>query len=93
MNARFDMDELNADLESPDQFEWIWDWFWELSSVRRHGPNGPDPISYHDIDVWACLTGNQIRREEIAIIRRMDDAFLSALSEEYREQREREKEE
>lgn len=86
------MEEATPDLDPPDQFEWLWTWFWELSATRRQGPNGPDPISYADIEVWARLTGNQVLREEIAILRRMDEAFLSALTEEYREQREREKE-
>jgi hypothetical protein len=86
------MEEATPDLDPPDQFEWLWIWFWELSTTRRQGPNGPDPITYSDIEVWSRLTGNILLREEIAIIRQMDDAFLSSLTEEYREQREREKE-
>lgn len=85
------MDDKNPEIEPPDQFEWIWDWFWELSAVRRHGPNGPDPISFQDIAVWSQLTGSQVLREEIGVMRRMDTAFLSALNEEYQDQREREK--
>lgn len=84
------MDESTPDFDPPEDCAWLWDWFWELSSARRHGPNGPDPITYHDILVWSQMTGNQLLREEIGIIRSMDDAFLGALAKERSEQRERE---
>jgi hypothetical protein len=86
------MDDRNPDVEPPEEYAWIWDWFWQLSATRRQGQHGPDAITYHDIAIWSAMTGNQLLREEIAIIRAMDEAFVSALAREYREQRERDRE-
>jgi hypothetical protein len=85
------MDELNPEIEPPEEYAWIWDWFWELSASRRQGQNGPDPITYQDIAIWLQVTGNRLLREEVTIIRAMDDAFVTALAQEHREQRERDK--
>lgn len=86
------MEHLNPDeLGGPDEYVWIWDWFWELSSTRRYNQNGPDPIRYEDIEVWARMTGTILLMEEIDIIRQMDRAFMSALGEERENNRKREK--
>jgi hypothetical protein len=41
--------------------------------------------------MWAEMTGTRITREEISILRSMDESFRSALAREHREQRERDK--
>jgi hypothetical protein len=69
---------------------WVWDWFWELSSGRSYHQGGPEPI-YKDIEYWSRMTGNILLREEIDMLRLMDNAFRSALSEERQNHREREK--
>ncbi|PRD42158.1 hypothetical protein C5748_18420 [Phyllobacterium phragmitis] len=61
----------------------LWDWFWDLSSSRSIGFNGPNPISVTDIANWAALTGTIVRREEVGIIRAMDAAYISAVAEEH----------
>ncbi|MFD2235942.1 phage tail assembly chaperone [Aureimonas populi] len=65
------------------------EWFWELSAARRQGMNGPDPIAFADIAAWVRLTGTIIRRDELTILRQMDAAYRSAVSEEHADARRR----
>ena len=45
--------------------------------------SGPDPIGYLDIEAWSRLTGTIVRREELAVLRRMDAAWCRAVAEEH----------
>ncbi|MGO4835309.1 hypothetical protein AB4144_23935 [Rhizobiaceae sp. 2RAB30] len=36
-------------------------------------------MSFSDIACWAALTGTLLRREEIAVLRRMDAAFIAEI--------------
>lgn len=74
----------------PD-FEYLLDWFWDISAGRSHGFNGPNPLSMTEIANWSALTGTVIRREEIAIIRAMDGEYLSSAAKEQAEATERAK--
>lgn len=49
--------------------------------------NGPQPLSYADMTAWAGQTGNVVRREEWAILRDMDAAYLSAATDKPRDDR------
>ena len=88
-NERFDCEDQNPEIEPPEDGKWLWDWFLELNACRSQGFSAPNAVTFPDLESWSRLTGNIIRREEIAIIRRMDDAFLAALAEEREEQRKR----
>ncbi|MFG1462261.1 hypothetical protein V5F77_05105 [Xanthobacter sp. DSM 24535] len=90
-NERFDCSELNPEIQPPDGAEHLLAWFWDLSSARSHGFNGPDPIRLSDIVSWSTLTGEIITREEVSILRRMDAAFIGTIAEEQRAQAERER--
>lgn len=68
----------------PD-YAYLVDWFWDLSSARSMGFAGPDAIRLTDITAWSSLTGNLLLREEVAILRRLDFAFLQTLAEIERE--------
>lgn len=52
---------------------------------------GPNPLTFSDIASWISLSGEIVSREEIALIRQMDAAFIKALSEERKAQEERNK--
>ncbi|MQW72164.1 hypothetical protein GHK50_05515 [Sinorhizobium medicae] len=72
----------------PDNGAFLWDWFWELRQAQPPGFSGPVPISNVEVSVWCQLTGNIIRREELAILRAMDARFcieIEAESEAIRE--------
>ncbi|MGA0564173.1 phage tail assembly chaperone [Ancylobacter sp. VNQ12] len=88
-NIRFDEGEKNPDIEIPDGAEHILGWFWDLSSARSHGFSGPNPLSLSDIAAWSRLMGEIVSREEIAILRAMDTAFVAAITAEQSAQMER----
>lgn len=52
-----------------------------MSLCRGDGFNGPLALTPHDFEAWSRVTGNILRREEILVLRRMDIAFLKAVSE------------
>lgn len=64
----------------PPQAEHVFLWFRDLSARRAQGFDGPQPISYADIDVWSRLTRTAIRPEEVRLLTSMDDAYLAELS-------------
>ncbi|RVH27906.1 phage tail assembly chaperone [Sinorhizobium meliloti] len=74
------MESPEADV--PDNGAFLWHWFWELRQAQPPGFSGPVPISHGELSVWCQLTGNIIRREEIAIIRAMDARFCIEIEKE-----------
>jgi hypothetical protein len=85
------MGHLNPESEPPVHCRHLIEWFWDLSTARSHGFDGPNPLSLSDIANWSALTGNIIRRDEITILRAMDGAYLDAVSAEMADRQEREK--
>lgn len=84
------MAEKNPDEVFPaDHWLHLWVWFWHLDGQREDGTNGPQPLSYLQLDAWQRLTGEIVRREEIKILLDMDRVYLSALRQERAEQQER----
>ncbi len=67
--------------ETPDGAEHLIEWFWTLSASRQQGMSGPLPISFSEIQAWSSLTGEIVTREEVAILRAMDDGFLTGIEE------------
>ena len=57
----------------------MWEWFWELSGRRR---SGPEALTYAEIGEWQRLAGVQVRREEVELLMRMDDAFIAEVRKE-----------
>lgn len=82
-NDRFGLDSPEPVI--PEGGAYLWDWFWELSQERREGMNGPMPLSSRDIAAWCDISGNVVRPDEVAVLRRMDAAYRSALADEMRE--------
>ena len=87
-NERFDKADENPDEpEIREDIEHIWAWFWQLHARRQNGANGPQAISYPEIDAWSRITGELLLREEVGILIRMDDGYRQALAEEMEVQR------
>lgn len=73
----------------PDEVRYLPEWFWDLNSCRASGLNGPRPLSMTELSNWIALTGTLVRREEIAVIREMDAAYLAAVAREQEEMADR----
>ncbi|GEC42255.1 hypothetical protein EME01_63270 [Sinorhizobium meliloti] len=80
----------SPEVEVPDHGAFIWEWFWELRQAQPPGFSGPVPISNVEVSVWCQLTGNIIRREELAILRALDARFCIEIEAESEAIRERE---
>lgn len=74
--------EPPPEIEPPPDGDHVWEWFWELSPRRK---SGPEPLSYAEIGEWQRLTGVEVRREEVEMLMRMDDAFIEAVRQEQRD--------
>lgn len=61
----------------PDVARHVWDHFLSIHQGRTYGINGPNPISYQDIESWTRLMGWTLGAWEISAIKRLDAAFLS----------------
>lgn len=82
-NARFGMSHLTPDEpDVPMVAEHVWNWFWHLSSQRRSGLNGPEPLGWEGIGYWASLTGTLVIPEEIELLVAMDIAYRTGISQE-----------
>jgi hypothetical protein len=73
----------------PEEVAYLPEWFWDLNSCRASGLNGPQPLSMTELSNWIALTGTVVRREEIAVIREMDAAYLAAVAREQEEMADR----
>ena len=79
-NEAFELDSPEA--EVPEAGYALWDWFWDLRSAQAPGFSGPAPLSNLEILAWVQLTGNLLRREEIAVLKAMDGRYCQAVEEE-----------
>lgn len=81
-NERFGQGHLTPDeIHVDEDFTYLLEWFWDLNLARSMGFNGPNPISYSEIAHWSAMTGNIISRREVALIRKMDAAYVKAVLE------------
>lgn len=55
---------------------YLWGWFLELSMARSIGMDGPNPISFPDIDAWSRLRGVRLNQWELSAIRHLDQMLL-----------------
>lgn len=65
----------------PELLEHVWRWFLELSNARAPALVGVAPIAWRDMEAWARLTGHRPSPEEVALLRRLDDAFRAVMAE------------
>lgn len=76
----------------PDAVTHVWEWWWQLNARRAPGFESAAPLTYSEIYHWSALTRTQVTAAEIGILIQMDDAYLQAVRDEQRGQRERERE-
>lgn len=76
----------------PDAGLSLWQWFWDIRQCQAAGFSGPTPISHQEYRAWLDLTGNIVRREEIAILKAVDARFCEEIDKESEAIREREQE-
>ena len=57
--------------------EVLWGCFIELHAARTSSGFGANPIPFTEIDAYSRLMGAQLRQHEVAILRAMDDAWLT----------------
>ncbi len=60
----------------------LWEWFWDIRAGQVSGCNGANPVSSSELLAWLQITGNIMRREEVAILRAMDCRYVSELDKE-----------
>lgn len=54
----------------------IFIWFMDLSSARSWHMNGPNPITYQEIEAYRRVSGWPIRPHEVQAIRELDQAYI-----------------
>lgn len=59
----------------------LWNAFAQLSAARTNNGFGPNPIPYSEIDAYSRLTAQSFDPWEVAAIRALDDAYISAAAE------------
>jgi len=62
----------------PEAGDLLWSMFCDLSMARGYTMAGPQPIAYSEILAWAQLHRWPLQAHHVAILRAMDDAWLSA---------------
>ena len=73
----------------PESALYLIQWFLRLSSCRRGGFNGVEPITDLDIWAWQMNSGQRIKPEEVEILVSMDQAYRSAIAEKQKQENER----
>lgn len=54
----------------------LWGWFMDLNAARTWHQNGPNPITYADIEAYARLHRWSMSAQHVAILRAMDAAYV-----------------
>lgn len=62
--------------EIDETLEDVWEYYWQLRRATAGGVNGPQPISFTEIQAWATLCDIMILPQEIEDIRLLDDHYL-----------------
>lgn len=67
----------------PEGLRYLWRWYQSLSLGRgSSGFGGPNPLSFLEVAAWAQLTGVQIDRWELEIIKSIDVMYLASFADE-----------
>ena len=54
----------------------VWGWFMDLNATRTWHQNGPNPITYADIEAYGRLHRWGMSAHHVAILRAMDAAYV-----------------
>ena len=71
------VEELHHD-PLPEEAQYLWEWFAELSNSRQSGGFGPNPISHLDMQAWASLKRLTLEPFEVDALRAIDAVYLAA---------------
>jgi hypothetical protein len=61
----------------PVALTYLWEWWCELSLVRRAGMSGPEPIDYRDVEAWARLMDKKPEPYEVRALLQLDRVLLN----------------
>lgn len=65
-------------VEIPDNCEYFWEWFFDLSAgVSRVSDGVCNPINWSEMIQWATATGTQVEPWEYDVLRAIDTAFCA----------------
>jgi hypothetical protein len=67
----------------PDRTAHIWQAFVDLHSGRSYSANGPNPLTWSDMQAWAALMGLDLKEWEIRVIKALDGVWLQVMGEEF----------
>lgn len=65
----------------PENFRFVWDWFFELASGRSSNGFGWNAISWQEMAAWAQAVGVELRPWLCACFLAMDREWLNAARE------------
>ena len=81
--------DMLAGPEFPSGFQYIWEWYMELSAGRSGGGLGPSNLTYEGIMAWKTLSCREVSSWEIDTIKMIDAVFLRTHFEKQRQDRAR----
>lgn len=70
------MPELEELPELPPEYQYIWEWFWQLAQGRGSNGFGLNPLSYLEIASWAQLNAVELLPWEAKALRTIDACYL-----------------
>ena len=73
-------EELNGP-PFPDRYAHVWSAFLEIHTGRSYSSNGPNPLSWADIEAWDRLFKQGLKDWEIRAIKALDLVWLRAMGE------------
>jgi len=62
--------------EPPTALEWQWYTFCRISKRRQYGFNGPQPISYMELQSYERFMGFQFHPWEVDLLTDLDDLWM-----------------
>ena len=87
-NEKFGQEDEIKYPDVPDHFEYIWEWFWELTDAGRHVYDGVAvSLSYSELTAWITGLDQIVTHEEKKIIIKMSQAWSDEMNEEIQSQR------
>lgn len=63
-------------IEPPEDMRFIWEIFWEMRNHSKGGFNGPEVLSFPEIDAWERIRGFRLDNWVVDMILAMDLAYM-----------------
>lgn len=82
-NERFGVDNPEPP-QVPEDFEYVWEWFWELVETGRHVQEGvPNSFTHVELKAWKDNMGQLVNPDEMKMIIAMSKAWADELGKEF----------